>query len=186
VIQNITQNPSKGIPKDVYKKSQGIAIFPNVNKAGFIFGGMFGKGVLINKLSNGEWSKPSFISIGGGSVGFQIGIAGIALVLMVMNETGVENIAHGNLTLGADIGIATGPIGRNASIKGAIKSGILSYSTSQGLFAGISLEGGIIAPQRKNNTLYYGEKATVNSILFKPPLTPSPEITKLLNAIKNY
>ena len=186
ILQQIKADPSKGIPKSIFEKAKGVVIFPNVIKAGFIIGGMFGNGLMVNKLPNGTWSDPSFVSIGGGSVGFQIGAAGVALVLVVMNDSGIKNIANGNVTLGTDVGIAAGPVGRNASAKAAVQAGILSYSMSEGLFAGISIEGGVIAPSKKDNETYYGDSITVNDILFNPPTVYTNEIKKLINALDNY
>lgn len=156
----------KSIPAGLIRDCAAIAIIPDVIKAGFVIGGRHGKGVLLVRTKSGGWSDPAFIDIKGGSVGWQAGVQSADIVLVFRTPRGVENIAEGKFTLGADAGIAAGPLGRQAeaSTDSAFKAEILSYSRSRGLYAGLSLQGSSLQEDRKANKKFYGAEATMEAI----------------------
>ncbi|MFH1665405.1 MAG: lipid-binding SYLF domain-containing protein [Candidatus Omnitrophota bacterium] len=189
VLMEMQDMPDTSIPRDLLKKCSGIAIFPSVLKAGFGIGGQYGQGVLLNRdAKTGEWSAPMFLSIGGASIGFQIGGQATDMILVIMNERGMDSLSHGNVTLGGDASIAAGPLGRDASIGSdvLIKSGIFSYSRSKGLFAGISLKGAIVGPMKNLNQEYYGEGVTARDILFSGKVAPTEEGKQLIEVLSKY
>jgi lipid-binding SYLF domain-containing protein len=143
VLEDLTAIPLKGIPKTLLRNAQGVAIIPGVFKAGLIIGGRHGRGVMLMRQPDGSWGPPLFVSLSGLSIGHQIGVQATDLVLVFMTRAGLDRVRHGKITLGADVAVAAGPIGRHAeaSTDALLKSEILSYSRSRGLFAGISLEG---------------------------------------------
>ena len=157
VIQKFNAIPEKGIPPSLLKEAHGIAVLPNVIKAGFVIGGRHGKGVLVVRQSDGRWGNPAFISLSGGSIGWQIGAQGTDLILVFKSQKSVENIAKGKFTLGADAAAAAGPVGRSTSAGTDVtfKSEIYSYSRSRGLFAGVSLEGAALSMDLKSNQAFY-------------------------------
>jgi lipid-binding SYLF domain-containing protein len=157
VLQQLTRIPERGIPPSLLKNAYGIAVIPNTIKAGFMFGGSFGRGLLSVRKPDGHWSNPSFVSIGAGSFGFQIGAQSSDIILVFKTRRSVENIANGKLTLGGDASVAAGPVGRytRASTDLRLQAEIYSYSRTRGLFGGVSLEGAWINMDRKSNFAYY-------------------------------
>ena len=135
--------PDKAIPQDLLRNAKAIAVIPDMIKAGFVIGGRRGEGLISVKTRDGTWSNPSFITMTGGSVGFQAGVSSTDVVLVFRTQRGVDSIVRGKFTLGADAAAAAGPVGRNASAStdGQLKAEIYSYSRSRGLFAGVSLDG---------------------------------------------
>jgi lipid-binding SYLF domain-containing protein len=150
----------KGIPPALMQDAKGVAIIPRVIKAGFLIGGRFGRGVVMARQPNGDWSNPVFISLAGGGVGFQAGIQSTDVILVFKTREGVNRLLEGKdkVTLGADIGVAAGPVGRQAeaSTDGQLKAEIYSYSRSRGLFAGVSLEGAGLLVDADANAAFYG------------------------------
>lgn len=148
VLQEIQAIPARGIPAAMLADAQGIAIIPDVIKAGFIVGGRGGHGLAFSRNPDGTWSDPAFITIGGASVGFQAGVQSTDVVLVFKNRKSLERVLQGKnkLTLGADVGIAAGPIGRQAAAgtDGMLRAEVYSYSRSRGLFAGVSFDGAAI------------------------------------------
>jgi lipid-binding SYLF domain-containing protein len=140
---------------------------PDVVKAGLVFGGRGGKGLMAVRGSDGTWSNPTFITLGGGSFGFQAGVQSADVVLVFRNRRGVDNIVNGKFTLGADASVAAGPVGRSAqaSTDGQLKAEIYSYSRARGLFAGIALDGAVIAIDNRANRRVYGRDVTARMIL---------------------
>ena len=189
VLHDMEEMPDTGIPTDLLKSCSGIAIFPSVLKVAFGFGGMGGSGVLLcRNKKTGEWSPPIFVSIGGGSFGFQIGGQATDMVLVIMSEKGVESLSHDNITLGGDASVAAGPIGRNAEIATdvALNTGIYSYSRSKGLFAGIALKGAIVGPQKNLIQDYYGDGVTARDVLFSGKFKTTEQGKKLIDLLKEY
>lgn len=171
----------------VIKSGKGVAIFPSVTKAGLIVGGQVGEGVVFLRNPNGTWSGPAFMGISGASVGLQIGAQSVGLVLVITNEAGLRAFTGGNsFKLGADVAIAAGPVGRDASAAtdGRMKASIYSYSISKGLFAGVTLEGSVINQNRDANKAYWGRDISAAAALKKPAadkrVTP---LIKDLNAL---
>jgi lipid-binding SYLF domain-containing protein len=183
VLSEITRNPKTGMPRLVLRKAQGIAIIPDMFKAGFIVGARFGRGVLVVKQPDGTWSNPVFIHQFGGSFGAQAGAQSTDLVLVFQSQKGIDRFLKGKdkLTLGVDVAAAAGPAGKRfeASTDLALKAEILSYSNTRGVFAGVSAEGGTLQVDWRSNNLYYSQPAApaailaVNSPLPVPPSTIS-------------
>ena len=160
VVKAIKAIPEEGIPYILLRNAQGIMIIPGVIKLGFVIGGRYGTGILLVRDDQGNWSDPVFVSIAGGSLGWQIGAESTDLILVFKTKMSVSGILKGKFTLGADASVAAGPVGRSA--EGAtdvmLKSEILSYSRSRGLFAGVSLEGASLAVDEDATDAYYGKK----------------------------
>jgi len=157
-LKDLTSIPDKGIPVKLLQKCSGIAIIPGVIKAAWGVGGQYGKGVIVLKSEAGVWSDPVFIGIYGGSVGWQIGVQRADLILVFKSQMTVHNVANGKITLGADASATAGPVGVTAQADTDIefKAEILSYSKSQGLFAGVSIKGAAIEIDKDANRVFYG------------------------------
>lgn len=158
VLQQFSAIPEQAVPPALLDKAYGVAVIPNVIKAGFGLGGRRGKGVLVIRDEHGEWSDPAFVALTGGSFGFQIGAEATDVILVFKSRGGVEGVTNGRLTLGADASIAAGPVGRSAAAATDItfKSEVYSYSRSRGLFAGIALDGSALTIDKKANGSFYG------------------------------
>ena len=150
--------------------ARGVAIFPSVVKAGLVFGGRYGEGLLLKYDPKGKrWYGPSFITIAGASWGLQIGVQSTALVLVITNDRGMEGFVGNKVTLGGDFAVAAGPVGRSAqaATDGTLKASIYSYSMSKGLFAGLSLEGAAVSVDDNANTVYWGASTSARQALDK-------------------
>ncbi len=160
VFTEIMAAPDKAIPKDLLDKAEAVAVFPNVIKAGFIVGGRGGSGVISRRVRGG-WSAPAFFKMGGGSIGLQIGASSTDFVLLFMNPDALKGLLEDKLEIGGEGSVAAGPIGRAAaaSTNATLDAGILSYSRSKGLFAGLELKGVVIDPDNDDNQAVYGLKA---------------------------
>jgi lipid-binding SYLF domain-containing protein len=156
VLDKIMQIPESAIPPSLLNNAYGLAVIPGVIKAGFILGGRYGTGVVLVR-QDGQWSNPSFVSIAGGSVGWQIGAQSTDVILVFKSRRSVEGMMKGKFTLGADAAVAAGPVGRR--VEGAtdvmLKAEILSYSRTRGFFAGVSLEGSALQIDDDANAAYY-------------------------------
>jgi lipid-binding SYLF domain-containing protein len=143
VLEDIRAIPENKIPPALLREAEAIAVIPSVYKVGFIVGGRYGKGVVSVRDDKGNWQNPFFIKLFGGSVGWQIGAQSTDLILVFKSRKNVDRIKEGRFTLGADAGVAAGPVGRQAGAATdvTLKSEIYSYSRSRGMFAGLSLEG---------------------------------------------
>ena len=157
VFGEIMGTPDKGIPKDLLEKAECVAVFPSVLKAGFIVGGQGGRGVASCRTVNG-WSAPAYFTLGGGSVGFQIGAESTDFVMLFMNTDGLNSLLSNEFTLGGDASVAAGPVGRQAGAATDLKlnAQILSYSRSKGLFAGLELKGVVIKADKDDMRDVYG------------------------------
>jgi lipid-binding SYLF domain-containing protein len=169
------QAPDKAIPKDLLQRAHAIAVMPDVIKAGFVVGGRHGDGLISVKTREGTWSNPSFVSITGGSVGFQAGVSSTDVILVFRTQRGVDSIVNGKFTLGADASAAAGPVGRTAqaSTDAQLKAEIYSYSRARGLFAGVSLDGSALTIDNDANQAVYGEGVTARRI-FEGGVTSVP------------
>ncbi len=154
------------IPSDVWQRANCVVVIPSVKKAAFMVGGEYGKGVASCRTPRG-WTAPAFFELEKGSWGLQIGGETVDLVLMVMNQSGIEHLLQNKVTLGANASLAAGPVGRSAAAEtdAQMHAEILSYSRSQGLFAGIDLSGGVLKPDRNANTDAYGGDVAVRQVL---------------------
>ena len=160
VFEQIMGTPERSIPKGLLDKAEAVAVFPGMIKAGFVVGGRGGSGIISRRVTGG-WSAPAFFKLGGASVGPQIGAAKTDLVLLFMNEDALKGLLEDKLEIGGEASAAAGPVGRTASASTnlTLDAGILSYSRSKGLFAGLELKGGVINPDNNLNEALYGLKA---------------------------
>ncbi|KAG9586775.1 hypothetical protein KCV01_g13306, partial [Aureobasidium melanogenum] len=158
--------PDKQLPADLLKNAKAIAVIPGMIKAGLIFGGRHGNGLISIKSPDGTWSNPNFIAMTGGSIGFQAGVSSTDVILVFRTTRGVDNIVNGKFTLGADASAAAGPVGRTATAAtdGQLKAEIYSYSRSKGLFAGIALDGARLGIDDDYNEAVYGKGVTARRI----------------------
>ena len=161
VFTEIMNVRERAIPKELLDKAEAIAVFPDVIKAAFIFGGKGGQGLISRRTARG-WSAPAFFNIGGGSFGAQIGATKTDYVLLIMNQEGLKGLLEDKFELGGEIGIAAGPVGRDAaaSTNTTLDAGILSYSRSKGAFIGAALKGAVISPDNHLNEAVYNMKAS--------------------------
>ena len=152
----------KAIPKELLDTAEAIAVFPDVIKAAFLVGGRGGQGVISRRVKGG-WSAPAFFNLSGGSFGPQIGAQRTDYVLLIMNQSGLDGLLKDKFELGGEVGIAAGPVGREAaaSTNPRLDAGILSYSRSKGVFIGAALKGAVISPDNDLNEAIYGKKAEV-------------------------
>jgi lipid-binding SYLF domain-containing protein len=161
VFNEIMTVPDKSVPKDLLDKAEAIGVFPSVIKAGFIVGGRGGRGVISRRVGRG-WSAPAFFNLGGASIGLQIGASSTDFVLLFMNDDALKGLLEDKFEIGGEGSVAAGPVGRaaSASTDAQLKAGILSYSRSKGLFAGLELKGVVINPDNNDNeAVYSGMKA---------------------------
>ena len=185
VFSAFTQIPEQGIPSRILEDAYGIAIIPGVIKVGFTIGGRYGRGVLMVRQEDGNWSNPSFVSMGGGSVGFQIGAQSTDIVLVFRDKRSVDNIFKGKLTLGGDASAAAGPVGRqtSAATDGRLSAEIYSYSRNRGLFAGVALDGAWIGMDKKSNEAYYGNGMSPQEILAATDIPTPPRASQLVGIV---
>jgi len=181
-------NMKETIPSELLQVTQGIIIVPKMINAGFVVGGKRGKGIAMVKKSDGSWSNPVFVTITGGSVGAQIGVQSVDLVLIFKNAKSLTDIKNSSFTLGGDLSVAAGPVGRSstASTDYKLEAEVYSYSRSKGLFAGITLNGASLAIDAASNTKFYG-KAITGTAIFTSPVNDSADVKELkakLNAMK--
>lgn len=173
------------IPQELLKVTQGIIVVPKLINAGFILAGKRGKGIAMVKQEDGSWSNPVFVTITGGSVGFQIGVQAVDLVLIFKKRETLEKIGTGSFTLGGDISATAGPIGRSSSASTDTKfeAEVYSYSSSKGLFAGISLGGSEIAVDSKSNEAFYGNDDDAETIFSDDSETSSDVVATLKDTL---
>jgi len=179
VLKELTQAEDKGIPHDLLSKAQCVGVVPNLKRAGFIVGGEYGKGVVTCRTTGaGGWSALSTVRIEGGSIGAQIGAGETDVVFIVMNQSGMDKLMSDKFTVGADAAAMAGPVGRAASAEtdAALHAEILSYSRSRGVFAGITLKGATLRPDKDDNRRMYGAESGQREILSgKAAVPPSGE-----------
>jgi lipid-binding SYLF domain-containing protein len=186
VFREILNVPS-GIPKDLLNRADCVVIYPSVKKAAFIVGGSYGRGLITCRKGedfSGPWSAPAMYALEGGSFGFQIGGQATDFVLLVMNQSGADSVMSSKVKLGGDASIAAGPVGRTASAETdvVLKAQILSYSRSQGLFAGVSLEGSTLRSDDGANKTLYGRDISAKEIV-REGKVPAPKSALKLLAI---
>lgn len=170
VLDEIMGAADKAVPRAIMEKAEGIAVFPSLLRGGIGIGGQRGHGVLsVRDQKTGAWSNPAFLTITGGSIGAQFGVQAIDLVLVINNQRGLEQLIKNQFRIGADAGVAAGPVGRDASASTDIqmRAQILSYSRSRGLFAGVTLNGSTIRQDRDANERFYGVGYRTGQIVFE-------------------
>ncbi len=183
-VRALSAIPLGGIPPALLKDAKGVAVIPQVLKAGFLLGGRFGRGVVLARLPDGSWGEPVFVTLAGGGFGLQAGVQSTDVVLVFQTATSLDRVLRGGgkLTLGGDVSIAAGPVGRQAAAAtdGELKAEIYSYSRSRGLFAGVSLEGAALRADADANRAFYPvrtapEAAAVTSLKARlAGLSPAP------------
>jgi SH3 domain-containing YSC84-like protein 1 len=186
VIDEVMQTPDKGIPDSIVKQATCIAVVPSLKKGAFIIGAQYGQGVVTCRTGRG-WSGPVFIRMAGGSFGFQIGGEGTDLVLVAVNDKGLQDLLKSKFKIGGDASAAAGPVGRNAqaSTDLSLKAELLTYSRSKGLFAGIDLDGTTVSQNTDDTTLLYGAPHTFEEIL-KGNVLPTEDSKPFLRTIAKY
>jgi lipid-binding SYLF domain-containing protein len=184
IIERFAEIPETAIPPAVMRDAKGVAIL-TMTKAGFVVSGRGGTGVVVARTPNG-WSGPSAIGTGGLGVGFQAGVQVSEYVIILNTQEAVSSFAKGNnVTLGGNLSAAIGPIGRSAEAAVAPQAAIYTYSRSQGIFAGISLEGTVITTRYQQNENYYGKPAFPSDI-FAGDIKPPPGAQKLIDVLSKY
>lgn len=178
VVDQLLRIPEQSIPPSLLSRAYAIAVVPNVIKVGFGLGARRGKGILVVRQEDKSWSNPAFITLTGGSLGWQIGAQSTDVVLVFKTRKGVEGIANGKLTLGADAAVAAGPVGRQGAVATDVRfqSEVFSYSRSRGLFAGVSLEGAGVTMDRKANAAFYGSSSITPEQIFSSSGNLAPAV----------
>lgn len=167
VLQNLSGSADIAIPEYILERAEAIVVIPTLMKAGFVLGGEHGSGIMsVRDRENGTWSAPSFVALTGGSVGWQIGVQSVDLVLVVTNKEGIDELLESEFTIGANASVAAGPVGRSAdaSTDARMTAKILAYSRAKGLFAGASIEGASLRPDEDANRHFYGESMTPSQV----------------------
>ena len=182
VLQEIHNVPDKDIPQELWDRAACVIVVPGLKKAAFIIGGEYGKGLMSCRHA-GVWSAPIFMQVGKGSWGLQIGAQSIDLVMLVMNANGMEKMLRNKVSLGAEASIAAGPVGRDAraATDAQMKAEILSYSRTQGLFAGINLSGGVVRADEDDNADLYGKTIAAKDVVMKDTIK-APAVTDVFMA----
>jgi lipid-binding SYLF domain-containing protein len=188
LIAEIMATPDRSIPQELFEKAHCVVVVPGVKKAAFVFGGKYGRGWASCRNSGRPgWSAPGAVRIEGGSFGFQIGVASTDVILLVMNERGMQRLLTSKFTLGGDALVAGGPVGRSASAQtdAMLTAEILSWSRSKGVFAGVSLEGATLRNDLDENQALYG-KALNNREVINGNLAVPAKAGKLIGALNKY
>jgi lipid-binding SYLF domain-containing protein len=177
VLNQMVQAPDKGIPEEVLSHAKCMAIVPHLVKGGFVFGGKHGRGVATCRTADG-WSAPAFISVGGGSWGLQIGVEGVDLIMLVMNDKGMQQLLSSKFQVSGEGSAAAGPVGRHASAgtDWKLDTQMLTYSRSKGAFAGLTLEGAVIQQDDDSTNAVYGKDVAFKSVLLGK--VPTPELAR--------
>jgi lipid-binding SYLF domain-containing protein len=166
VLNEIESAPDSGIPQDILGKAECVAVVPSMLKGGFVVGGKYGRGLASCRNPKG-WSAPAFFTITGGSVGFQIGGQAVDLVMLIMNNDGMERLLSSKVALGADASVAAGPVGRHAegNTDWKMRAQVLTYSRARGVFAGVSLNGAVMKQDKDSTRDFYGHMVTFKAAL---------------------
>jgi lipid-binding SYLF domain-containing protein len=166
VLHALVATPDKGIPEEVLSGAKCIVVVPHLVKGGFIVGGEHGRGIATCRTADG-WSAPAFVSLGGGSWGLQIGVEGVDLVMLVMNDQGFQHLLSSKFQVGGDASASAGPVGRHASAgtDWKMNSEILTYSRSKGIFAGITLDGAVVEQDADSTRAIYGRNRSFRAVL---------------------
>lgn len=187
VVNEMQVIPESAIPDKLLDEAHAIAVIPDTVKAGLFIGGQRGRGLLSVKTAEGTWSNPVFITLTGGSIGFQAGVQSADIVLVFSSPRGLEEIVNGKITLGADAGVAAGPVGRHASIAtdGKMKAEIWSWSRARGLFAGVALDGAVLAIDDDANVDVYGAGTTPRMVFEgRAAGAPSEAVTAFVDTLE--
>ena len=178
VVDQFLRIPEQGVPPSLLARAYAIAVIPDVVKIGFGLGARRGKGLVVIRQSDNTWSNPVFVTLTGGSIGWQIGAQSTDVILVFKSRRGVDGIASGKLTLGADASVSAGPVGRQTGVATDIQfeAEVYSYSRSRGLFAGVSLEGSGVTIDKKANAAFYGSASMTPEQIFASPGNIAPAV----------
>jgi SH3 domain-containing YSC84-like protein 1 len=187
VIEQIMATPDKSIPGGILAGASCVVVIPSYKKGAFVVGAQYGQGVATCRTSSGKWSAPVCIQLAGGSVGFQIGGQATDLVLIAMNQKGLQDMLKNKVKLGADAAASAGPVGRNAQAgtDWKLNAEFLSYSRSKGLFAGIDLDGTVLSQNQADTRALYGVDIPFDTILGGKQPTP-PEARPFVRTVAKY
>lgn len=178
VLDELMRMPEQNIPVWLLERAYAVAVIPDVIKVGLGIGGRRGKGVLVVRKDNGDWSNPVFVNLTGGSFGFQVGVQSTDVVLVFTSRQSIEGIVGGKVTLGADASVAAGPVGRasSAATDIGLTAQVYSYSRNSGLFAGVALDGSAITIDHRSNEQFYGRAGVLPSEIIRAdaPAAPPP------------
>jgi SH3 domain-containing YSC84-like protein 1 len=185
VLNQIESAPDSGIPRGILSKAECVAVVPSMLNGGFIVGAKYGRGLASCRTPKG-WSAPAFFMTTGGSVGFQIGGQAVDLVMLIMNDDGMQHLLSSQFALGADASVAAGPVGRDAqgNTDWKMRAQVLTYSRARGIFAGVSLNGAVVKQDKDSTREFYGHMVTFRAALtgeVEPPPAASPFLTTLAN-----
>jgi len=188
VLNALTSAPDKGIPQELLGKADCILIFPSVAKGAFIVGGQGGHGVASCRQPDGKMGSVAFYKVGGASVGFQIGGQTADVVMLIMNEGGIDHLLSDHFTLGAEATATAGPVGRttHAATDAQLHAQILSWSRSQGLFVGAALDGSVVKPNKDANTRLYGQATSGREILVDSKVAVPSSAQPLVDGIRQH
>lgn len=188
VLSEIMQIPEGSIPDELMQRAEAIAVIPHMVKGAFGLGGEYGKGLVSERMPNGRWGAPSFIKIGGGNFGFQLGVEATDVVLVFTSRDGFKGLLDGKVKLGADASVAAGPVGRKAeaSTDVLLKSPVLAYSRSKGLFAGISLDGAVVSIDDSANHKAYGKEFSAQEIMASGKMALNPNVAPFVRVLEKY
>jgi len=175
VLAAMMHADDKGVPQDLLNKARCVVVIPGMKKAGFIIGAQYGRGFAVCRRGGAGWTAPAAMQMEGGSFGFQIGVSDTDVLLLVMNDRGMHHLVESKFTLGGDAAVAAGPLGRTAAAEtdATMQAEILSYSRTHGIFAGISLAGASLRPDKDDNRALYGHEITTHEILEGDVKTPA-------------
>jgi len=189
VIKELMAMPEMNVPPALFKDAAAIAVIPGVMKGGIIVAGRFGTGVMAVREKSGEWSPPAFVSLGGGSLGWQVGAESTDFILVFKNRRSIDGLKKGKFTLGVDASAAAGPVGRTveASTDALMKAEIVSYSRSRGLFAGVSMEGAVLHIDADANAAFYKQKGIKADDIFSGKVSgDAQEVMQFRELLKRY
>jgi len=183
VLNEIQAAPDSGIPEEILSRAECVAVVPSMLKGGFVVGGKYGRGLASCRTSKG-WSAPAFFMVTGGSFGFQIGGQAVDLVMLIMNNDGMQHLLSSQFALGADASVAAGPVGRHAegNTDWKMRAQVLTYSRARGLFAGATLNGAVVKQDKDTTREFYGHMVTFKAALtgeVEPPATANPFLSSL-------
>jgi lipid-binding SYLF domain-containing protein len=186
VLNQIQSAPDSGIPQEILSKAECVAVVPSMLKGGFIVGGKYGRGLASCRNPKG-WSAPAFFTIAGGSFGFQIGGQAVDLVMLIMNNDGMQRLLSSKVSLGADASVAAGPVGRHAegNTDWKMRAQVLTYSRARGVFAGVSLNGAVMNQDKDSTREFYGHMVTFKALL-TGEVEPPPDANSFLTTLAKW
>ncbi|HMF53792.1 MAG TPA: lipid-binding SYLF domain-containing protein [Edaphobacter sp.] len=187
VVTQIMSAPDKGIPSSILSGATCLAVIPSFKKAAFVVGAEYGQGVVTCRTADGKWSSPVFAQLAGGSFGFQIGGQATDLIIVAMNQQGLQDMLKNKFKLGADAAASAGPVGRNAQAgtDWKMNAELLTYSRSKGLFAGIDLDGAVLSQNQDDTRVFYGDAIPFETILKGNQVTPD-EARPFVRTVAKY